>query len=109
MNTGYESIQPLESQVAELVASKRESDRAVKEATSTAKSACNKLDEFKKQYVALEKRVKKSEWPLVKSCDDKSNKKLLVIPQDISIANTTNNLSSSAQITHFPDNNLRLE
>ena len=61
VNTGYESIQRLESQVAELVASKRESDRAVKEATSTAKSACNKLDEFKIQYVALEKRVKRLE------------------------------------------------
>ena len=47
VNTGYESIQRLESQVAELMASKKESDRALKEATTTAKSSTNKLDEFK--------------------------------------------------------------
>ena len=58
VNTGYESIQRLESQVADLMATKKESERALKEATTTAKSATNKLDEFKKQYLALEKRVK---------------------------------------------------
>ena len=91
------------------MASKKESKRALKEATSTGKSSTNKLDEFKKQYAALEKCVKKLKWPLVKICDDKSYKKLLIPPQDINIVNTTNNLPPSAQVTHFPDNNLRLE
>ena len=43
------------------MASKKKSDCALKEATTTAKSSINKLDESKKQYAVLEKHVKKLE------------------------------------------------
>ena len=57
-NTEYDSINKLEKQVTTLEASKKELISAVKGTTTVAATASNKVDEFKKTIITLEKKIK---------------------------------------------------
>ena len=62
-NTGYDSIEKLEKQVATLLTSYSDVSKVAKGAASSANTASNKVDELKRQVNALEKRLAKLEKP----------------------------------------------
>ena len=63
INTGYNSVQKLETKVKELEESKKSQQSEVKAAVSSANTASNVANDTKKLLAALEKRVKKLEHP----------------------------------------------
>lgn len=62
VNTGYDSISKLESQVTTLESCRKELASSVTGASVTATTASNKVDDMKKTLVALERKSKKSEY-----------------------------------------------
>ena len=61
VNTGYDSIEKLQKQVESLLTNTTAIQKTSKNASSSAISATNKVDELQKQISALEKRMAKVE------------------------------------------------